>query len=334
MPKGVKHIHTSLKYTALTFARDNVEIREDDVSFSAAKLFFAYGLGNGLTFPMSVGSATVLLDGPPAPASVLKVMKDHQPTLFYGVPTLFAAMLADPSCTPENGSARLRLCVSAGEALPRDVGERWQKRFGVEIMDGVGSTELLHIFLSNRPGDVHYGKSGVAVTGYEMKLVDENDMPVSVGDIGELAVKGPSAAEGYWNQRDKTRTTFRGEWTFTGDKYFVDEDGLYNYCGRSDDMFKTGGIWVSPFEVESALVSHEKVVEAAVVPHGDEENLLKPKAFIILAEGVTYDEALFAELKTHVQNEVGKWKYPRWIEAVSELPKTSTGKIQRFKLRS
>lgn len=333
MPKGVTHIHTSLRYTAATFAQKNLAISEEDVSFSAAKLFFAYGLGNGLTFPMSVGSTAVLLDGPPTPASVIKVMKEHQPTLFYGVPTLYAAMLADSACTPENGSAKLRRCISAGEGLPRDVGERWQDRFGVEIIDGVGTTELLHIFLSNRPGDVHYGKSGVPVEGYEVKLVDEDGMPVAIGEIGELAVNGPSAAECYWNQREKTRATFRGEWTFTGDKYFVDEEGQYNYCGRSDDMFKTGGIWVSPFEVESALVSHAKIVEAAVVPHEDKERLLKPKAFVILAEGVTNDEALYKELKTHVQDQVGKWKYPRWIEAVEELPKTATGKIQRFKLR-
>lgn len=333
MPKGVQHVHTSPMYTALTYGKEVLGIREDDVVFSAAKLFFAYGLGNGISFPMSVGATTVLLDERPTPQSVMHTMKAHQPTIFFGVPTLYAAMLADPDCTRENGSERLRRCVSAGEALPEEVGKRFEERFGAEVLDGVGSTEMLHIFLSNAPDTVHYGRSGRAVPGYETRLVDENGEPVADGEIGELVVNGMSAANGYWNQRDKTRRTFCGEWTYTGDKYYIDEDGQHVYCGRSDDMFKVSGIWVSPFEVESALIAHEKVVEAAVVAHPDEEQLLKPKAFVVLKQGIEADEALFEEIKGHVKTACGPWKYPRWVKVVDELPKTATGKIQRFKLK-
>lgn len=332
MPKGVRHRHTSPIYTASTYGEQVLEIRGDDVIFSAAKLFFAYGLGNGMSFPLLAGATTVLMAERPTPASVMRVMKQHQPTLFCGVPTLFAALLADPKATPENGSARLRRCISAGEALPEDIGSRFEQRFGVEILDGVGSTELLHIFLSNQPGAVRYGTSGVPVPGYEMRLVDETGDDVAQGEIGELIVDGRSAADGYWNQYDKSRRTFAGRWTYTGDKYFQDEDGFYHYCGRSDDMFKVSGVWVSPFEVESALISHASVLEAAVVPEPDDDELLKPKAYVVFREGVTFDAALFEELKEHVKAQVGPWKYPRWIEPMTDLPKTATGKIQRFKL--
>ena len=332
LPKGVMHRHSSPAFTARTYGREVFGIREDDVVFSAAKLFFAYGLGNGMSFPQSAGATTVLLSGRPTPAAVMEVMKKHQPTIFCGVPTLYGAMLADSACTPENGSARLRRCISAGEALPEEIGNRFEERFGVEILDGVGSTELLHIFLSNRAGEKRYGTSGVPVPGYRMKLVDEDGQDVATGEIGELIVDGGSAADGYWNQREKSRNAFAGRWTYTGDKYYQDADGFYHYCGRSDDMFKVSGIWVSPFEVESALLTHESILEAAVVPHADAEDLLKPKAFVILNAGFDLDEALFETLKSHVQTQVGPWKYPRWVEAVDELPKTATGKIQRFKL--
>ena len=332
MPKGVRHVHTSLMATARHYGQEVLGIREDDVVYSAAKLFFAYGLGNGMSFPMSVGATTALWPQRPTPGAVQAQLKAHQVTIFYGVPTLYAAMLADPDCTPETGSARLRLCVSAGEALPEEVGKSWRARFGVDILDGVGSTELLHIFLSNRPGEVRYGRSGRAVPGYELSLIDEAGAPVAPGEIGELLVRGPSQPEGYWNQRAKTLATFLGEWARTGDKYVQDADGTYEYCGRTDDMFKVSGNWVSPFEVESALISHPAVLEAAVVPFEDDDGLLRPKAFVILKEG-TGDEALFEALKAHVKDKVGAWKYPRRIEFVSELPKTATGKIQRFKLR-
>lgn len=333
MPKGVQHVQTSKIYTARTYGDQVLGICEDDVVFSAAKLFFAYGLGNALSFPMAVGATAVLLPDRPTPQSVMAMLKKYNPTIFYGVPTLYAAMLADKTCTPENGSDNLRLCVSAGEALPADVGNQWQERFGVEILDGVGSTEMLHIFLSNRVGQVHYGASGVPVPGYDMKLVDDNLQPVPTGEIGELIVSGLSSADGYWNQRDKSRATFAGEWTLTGDKYYCDEDGLYHYCGRTDDMFKVSGIWLSPFEVESALIAHETVLEAAVVPVDDGQGLLKPKAYVVLGDGVAKTPELADDLKDHVKQAVGKWKYPREIEFSDELPKTATGKIQRFKLR-
>ncbi len=260
-------------------------------------------------------------------------MGTHHPTIFYGVPTLYAAMLASPDLGRGAGSNNLRICVSAGEALPQEVGERWRELVGADIIDGIGSTEMLHIFLSNRPGDVSYGSSGVPVPGYDARLVGEEGENVGEGDIGELVVRGPSAGEGYWNQREKSRKTFAGEWTYTGDKYRREADGRYYYCGRTDDMFKVSGNWVSPFEVESALISHEAILEAAVVGKEDDDGLVKPKAFIVLNEGFVADDALFAALKDHVKAAAGPWKYPRWMEARQDLPKTSTGKIQRFKLR-
>ncbi len=334
VPKGVRHIHSSLKATSDTYAQSILEIEPDDMVFSVAKLFFAYGLGNAMTFPMSVGATAVLFPGRPTPDSVLDVMDRTKPTLFFGVPTLYAAMLAGLDGKPKPaGAERLRRSISAGEALPEDVGNRWQALMGTEILDGVGSTEMLHIFLSNAPGDNVYGSSGRAVPGYKVRLVDEAGHDVDVGAIGELLVKGSSAAADYWNRREKSRTTFEGEWTRTGDKYELMPDDRYVYCGRTDDMFKVSGIWVSPFEVEQALVSHPSVLEAAVVPRADEEGLEKPKAFVVLAPGAT-DENLAEILKEHVKTSIGKWKYPRWIQITDELPKTSTGKIQRFKLRN
>jgi 4-hydroxybenzoate-CoA ligase len=331
-PKGAKHIHTSPMATAKLYAQGVLGIREDDVCLSAAKLFFAYGLGNALTFPMSVGATAVLNPERPAPALMYEYLKKHQPTLFFGVPTLYAAMLGDASLAKEEGSKKLRMCISAGEALPEHIGKNWKTRFGADILDGVGSTELLHIFLSNAPGDVVYGTSGVAVPGYDLRLVDEKGNDVAEGEIGELLVRAPSAAEGYWNQREKSRSTFEGAWTRTGDKYTCDATGRYTYCGRTDDMFKVSGQWVSPFEVESALISHPLILEAAVIAKDDSDGLTKPKAFIVLKSGA--DKAgIEASLKEHVQTKVGAWKYPRWIEVVDSLPKTATGKIQRFKLR-
>lgn len=331
-PKGVRHVHTSPRVTAGTYGQQVLAIREDDVVFSAAKLFFAYGLGNSMSFPMSVGATTILLPQRPTPESVFSVLKAHQPTLFFGVPTLYAAMLADPNCSPDNGSARLRLCISAGEALPEEVGRAWRRRFAVDILDGVGSTEMLHIYLSNRPDDVRYGTSGKPVPGYAVRLVDESGREVADGEIGEMMVDGASAADGYWNRRDKSRATFEGRWTRTGDKYVRDGEGYYRICGRTDDMFKVSGIWVSPFEVEGALIGHEAVLEAAVVPKADADGLMKPKAFVVLKPGRSPDGVQDA-LKEHVKATTGRWKYPRWIEFVDALPKTATGKIQRFKLR-
>jgi len=332
MPKGVRHLHSNLAATAETYASQVLGIREDDVGLSAAKLFFAYGLGNALTFPMSVGATTVLNSERPTPARMFELMQRYNPSIFFGVPTLFAAMLNDDAQKTATGGSRLRVCTSAGEALPESVGNHWQERFGVDILDGVGSTELLHIFLSNAPGDVKYGTSGKPVPGYTVRLVDDSGTDVADGDVGELLVNAPSAAEGYWNQRSKSRVTFEGHWTRTGDKYTRDAEGRYTYCGRADDMFKVSGIWVSPFEVESALITHPAILEAAVVPEADGEGLLKPKAFVVLKAGASTD-GLHEALKEHVKQSVGPWKYPRWIEVVDALPKTATGKIQRFKLR-
>ena len=330
-PKGVAHIHSAMQATAETYGAQVLGIREDDKVLSAAKFFFAYGLGNELTFPLSVGATSVIYTGRPTPQSMLETITAHKPTIFCGVPTLYAAMVAemDKTSAPD---APLRLSISAGEALPEDVGTRWQAHTGVEILDGVGSTEMLHIFLSNAPGDVVYGTSGLAVPGYELRLVDETGAEVADNEVGELLVNGASAASCYWNQRDKTRGTFEGVWTRTGDKYERRPDGRLIYCGRTDDMFKVSGIWLSPFEVEGALVSHPQVLEAAVVAKRDEEGLEKPKAFVVLQSG-SGDDALKEALKAHVKDKVGKWKYPRWIDVVDELPKTATGKIQRFKLR-
>ncbi|MBR0716578.1 benzoate-CoA ligase family protein [Bradyrhizobium liaoningense] len=332
MPKGVRHLHSNLQATADTYAKQVLGIRENDVCLSAAKLFFAYGLGNALTFPMSVGATTILNSERPTPARMFDLMNRYKPTIFYGVPTLFAAMLNDEATKSERGGGALRICTSAGEALPESVGNHWKERFGVDILDGVGSTELLHIFLSNAPGDIKYGSSGKPVPGYAVRLVNEAGEDVPDGEVGEMVVDAPSAGEGYWNQRSKTRRTFEGSWTRTGDKYVRDAEGRYTFCGRSDDMFKVSGIWVSPFEVESALITHPAVLEAAVVPEADPEGLLKPKAFVVLRPDVKTND-LQEMLKEHVKQKIGPWKYPRWIDVVDSLPKTATGKIQRFKLR-
>jgi 4-hydroxybenzoate-CoA ligase len=260
-------------------------------------------------------------------------MRRHQPTILYGVPTLYAALLAHPDMRHGAGSDRLRLAVSAGEALPAHLGERWRAAAGVDILDGIGSTEMFQTFLSNQPGAVRLGTTGKAVPGYELKIVDEHGGILADGEIGELIVRGPTAGEGYWNQRGKSRRTFVGEWTHTGDKFFRDADGYYHYCGRTDDMFKVSGMWVSPFEVEAALASHEAVLEAAVVGKEDADGLIKPKAFIVLRNGYAADERLIETLRVHVKSRAGPWKYPRWIDIRPDLPRTATGKIQRFKLR-
>lgn len=331
-PKGVRHVHASLRATADNFAAHVLGIGPDDLVFSAAKLFFAYGLGNAMTFPMAVGAAAVLTPHRPTPAHVLEMVRRHDPSIFCGVPTLFAGLVNQPDLGAGAGSARLRLCTSAGEALPRHIGEAWSRLTGTDIIDGVGSTEMLHIYLSNRPGAICYGTSGVAVPGYAVRLVDEQGQDVAGDGPGELWVRGASMADGYWNQVDKSRRTFIGEWMVTGDKYTTDSGGVLTYCGRSDDMFKVGGIWVSPFEVEAALAAHPAVLEAAVIGQADADGLIKPRAFVVLKQAA--DVGLVATLQAHVKAAIGPWKYPRWIDVVAELPKTATGKIQRFKLRA
>ena len=333
-PKGTVHLHSHLIQTAELYARPILGIRENDVVYSAAKLFFAYGLGNGLTFPMSVGATAVLLPSRPTPADVFGVLKKFQPTIFYGVPTLYAALLAD-AARPKRAELSLRVCTSAGEALPAEIGRKWTAEYGCEILDGIGSTEMLHIFLSNRPGAVRYGTTGQAVPGYELRIVGDDGHECAAGEIGELQISGPSAAIMYWNNRAKTKATFCGEWTRSGDKYtrHTDENGddYYTYGGRSDDMLKVGGIYVSPFEVEASLMTHPAVLEAAVIGAADTDELVKPRAYVVLKPG---QAATADELKSHVKVQLAPYKYPRWIEFVPELPKTATGKIQRFKLRA
>ncbi|QYY32901.1 benzoate-CoA ligase family protein [Cupriavidus pinatubonensis] len=331
-PKGTVHTHGNLFHTADLYARRVLGMREDDVVFSAAKLFFAYGLGNALTFPLFVGATTVLMAERPTPAAVFRRLCEHRPTVFCGVPTLFAGMLASPELPPRSDVA-MRVCTSAGEALPRDIGERFFAHFGCDILDGIGSTEMLHIFLSNRPGDVRYGTTGKPVPGYELKLLDELGEPSKPGEIGDLYIKGPSAALMYWCNRDKTRDTFVGAWTRSGDKYLQDADGYYIYAGRSDDMLKVGGIYVSPFEVEAALALHPSVLEAAVIGVVDADELVKPKAFVVMRPGQQWHAGMAAELQAFVKSRLAPYKYPRQIECVEELPKTATGKIQRFRLR-
>jgi benzoate-CoA ligase len=328
-PKGTVHTHANLYWTAELYGKAVLGLREDDVAFSAAKLFFAYGLGNALTFPLAVGATTVLMAERPTPAAVFKRWKEHGVTVFYGAPTGYAGMLASPEL-PERAQVKLRLCSSAGEALPREIGERFNARFGCEIIDGLGSTEMLHIFLSNRPGDVRYGSSGRVVPGYRLRLAGEDGAECAPGEIGDLFVSGPSAAVMYWGNPEQSRRTFQGEWTRTGDKYTRDAEGVYTYAGRSDDMLKVSGMYVSPFEVEATLMQHAAVLEAAVIGKADTEGLTKTKAFVVLRPGQVATEA---DLKAFVKDRLAPFKYPREIEFIAELPKTATGKIQRFKLR-
>jgi benzoate-CoA ligase len=332
-PKGTVHSHGNPYWTAELYGRRVLGLEERDVCFSAAKLFFAYGLGNALSFPMSVGATTLLMPERPTPDATFRRWLGEvggiRPTVFFGAPTGFAGMLAHPAL-PARDAVSLRLVSSAGEALPAELGERFKARFGVDIVDGIGSTEMLHIFLSNLPDRVRYGTTGWPVPGYEVELRGDDGQPVPDGEPGDLYIHGPSAAMMYWGNRAKTRETFQGSWTKSGDKYVRNADGSYTYGGRSDDMLKVSGIYVSPFEVEATLVQHAAVLEAAVVGIVDADGLTKTKAFVVLKPGQTTDEAA---LKAFVKDRLAPYKYPRVIEFVADLPKTATGKIQRFKLR-
>jgi len=333
-PKGAVHLHHDMVVCSDSYALQVLGMTEADRTVSAAKLFFAYGLGNNMYFPMRVAGQGVLYPHRPTPDGMFELIDRHRPTLFFGVPTLYAAMLQVKDAEKRWDCSSLRHCVSAGEALPEELYRRWQERFGVEILDGIGTTEILHIFLSNPPGRARPGATGLPVPGYEAAVVDEEGRPVPQGEIGNLRVKGDSTMAYYWNQHEKTKQTLFGEWIQTGDKYYQDADGYYWYCGRADDMLKVGGIWVSPVEVEATLVSHPAVLEAAVVGCEDEERLVKPRAYVVLKEGFTGSLALDAEIKSFVKDKIAPYKYPRWIDFVAELPKTATGKIQRFKLRA
>ena len=332
-PKGTVHSHGNPYWTCALYGKGVLHLQENDLCFSAAKLFFAYGLGNALTFPMSVGATTILMAERPTPDATFKRWLGHvggqKPTVFFGAPTGFAGMLANPNL-PARADVSLRLVSSAGEALPAELGQRFKSHFGVDIVDGIGSTEMLHIFLSNLPEKVRYGTTGWPVPGYLVELRGDDGKPVADGEPGDLYIQGPSAAMMYWGNRAKTRETFQGGWTKSGDKYVRNDDGSYTYGGRSDDMLKVSGIYVSPFEVEATLVQHSAVLEAAVIGVPDGEGLTKTKAFVVLKPGAS---ATAEELKAFVKDKLAPYKYPRQIEFVSDLPKTATGKIQRFKLR-
>ena len=331
-PKGCVHLQHDMEFCVEHYARPILQMTPDDITFSAAKLFFAYGLGNGLYFPLAAGASAILYPGRVTPASAFQVIAEQRPTIFFGVPTLYAAMLAMPD-TEKYDTSSLRLCVSAGESLPGELFTRWKEKFGVEILDGIGSTEILHIFISNVAGSVTPGSSGRLVPGYEAKIVDEQGQPVPQGEIGNLMIAGDSICSQYWNKHERTKATLAGPWIATGDKYYQDERGNYWYGGRSDDMLKVSGQWVSPVEVEAALVAYPAVLEAAVVGAEDDDGLVKPYAFVVLKPDQPASEAMREMLKQHVKTTLQPHKYPRWISFVTELPKTATGKIQRYRLR-
>jgi benzoate-CoA ligase family protein len=332
-PKGVVHAHADLRFTNDLYGTHILGLTQADVCYSAAKLFFAYGLGNALTFPLSAGATTILLPERPTAEAVAALMRRHPVTVLYGVPTFFAGFLAS-AAAPEPAEVKLRLCLSAGEPLPPHISTRWRERYGVDILDGLGSTEMLHTFLSNRAGEVRYGTTGKPVPGYDIRLVGDGGEVVAKGEIGELQVRGPTSAVMYWNNREQSRATFLGEWTRSGDKYFQDPDGFFVYCGRRDDMMKVAGNYVSPFEVEGALCTHPDVLEAAVVAWPDPDGLIKPKAFVVLKSADKASAALARALQNHCKGKLAPYKYPRVIEFRADLPRTATGKIQRFKLRA
>lgn len=332
-PKGAVHLHRDMVVTCHFYGTRTLGVREDDICFSVAKLFFAYGLGNGMTFPLWAGATSVLLDGRPTPESTFAIVEKMKPTLYFGVPTLYAAQLQALDWSEPDLSS-VRLCVSAGEALPADVFRRWHDRTGLVILDGIGSTEALHIFISNRVGEHKPGSSGRLVEGYEAVILDESGKEMPVGEAGRLVIKGLSTAKYYWRNPEKTASTMLGEWLNTGDTYYCDDHGFFFYCGRSDDMLKVGGIWCSPFEIEATLIEHSKVLEAAVVGRPDGEGLIKPEAWIVLAEGVRPTEDLEVDLMKHCKAKMAPYKFPRHFHFVDELPKTATGKIQRYRLRA
>lgn len=332
-PKGAVHRHRDMVVASQFYGVQILGIQEKDVCFSAAKLFFAYGLGNAMTFPLWVGASTVLYDARPTPQSTFETIEQFKPTLYYGVPTLYAAQLQALQ-TDQQDLSSVRLCISAGEALPADVFNRWRQQTGLDILDGIGSTEVLHIYISNRVDGIKPGSSGCPVPGYQAKILNDSAAEVADGESGRLWIRGDSTARCYWNNPEKTAQTMVDGWLDTGDTYVQDQEGYFHYCGRNDDMLKVGGIWCSPFEIEAKLIEHPKVLEVAVVGRADDAGLIKPEAHIILQNPAEEGEALTAELLAHCKSGLAPYKYPRWFQFVAELPKTATGKIQRFKLRS
>jgi len=335
-PKGCVHLQHDMVVCAELFGKGILGIRESDRCFSVAKLFFAYGLGNALYFPFAVGATTILWPGPPTPANVFPVIERYRPTLFFSVPTGYSMLLAYGK--PEDGRAEydlssIRLGVSAGEALPAALYERFKQRYGIDVIDGIGSTEVLHMFIANHPDAIRPGSSGQIVAGYEARVLDESGAPVPRGEVGNLWIRGDSTCASYWNQHERTKDTIEGHWIRTGDKYTVDKDGYFWYQGRTDDMLKVGGQWVSPVEVENVLVSHAAVLECGVIGRQDQDGLVKTIAFVVLRQGATPSPELAKELQQFVRSQLAAYKRPRWIEFMNELPKTATGKIQRSALR-
>jgi len=332
-PKGCVHLQHDMAVCADNYARGVLGIREQDRCFSVAKLFFAYGLGNSMYFPLSVGATSILWPGAVTPAVVFDIVERYRPTLFFSVPTHYAMLLSHTAAEREFDLSSVRCAVSAGEALPPALFHRFRERFGVEILDGIGSTEVLHIFISNQPGRARPGSSGLLVPGYEARLVDENGQTVPQGELGDLIVRGDSTCAFYWNRHEQTKDTIAGHWIRTGDKYQQDEDGYFWFAGRSDDMLKVGGIWVSPAEVEHLLLEHPAVQACAVTGREDRDGLVKPVAHVVVREGIASGAELGGELQQFARQRLAEYKRPRWIEFVDALPVTATGKIQRFKLR-
>jgi len=349
-PKACVHLQHDMVVCAERFAKGILGMTESDRCFSAAKLFFAYGLGNALYFPLAVGGTSILGPGPPKPQQVFEIIERHRPTLFFSVPSNYASLLSwapgnetgkanggktalgSPS-VPDFDLSSIRYGVSAGEALPAALFHRFKERFGVEVLDAIGSTEVLHVFIANRPGAIRPGSSGQTIPGYEAKIVNENNQPANPGDIGNLLVKSDSNCSHYWNQHEKSKSTIEGHWIRTGDKYYRDADGYFWYVGRSDDMLKCSGVWVSPIEIESVLIEHPVVLEAAVIGREDHDQLLKPVACVVLKNGTSGSPDLARELQEFVVSRLPVFKRPRWVEFFDELPKTATGKLQRYKLR-
>ncbi|HJV55990.1 MAG TPA: benzoate-CoA ligase family protein [Methylomirabilota bacterium] len=332
-PKAAVHLHHDLVYAAELVGRRTFGIGPDDVIFSASKLHFAFGLGNSLYFPALVGAASVLVPERFEAERVLELIQAERPTVLFAVATVYRRLLQVADAERRFDCSSLRLCVSSGEVLPAALFHAWQARFGLELLDVVGSTEALHDFIANRPGAARAGSSGQVIPGFEARLVDDQGRPVAPGMVGQLLIKGDSTSPGYWNRHERTRATMQGEWLRTGDMFYQDTDGYFFFCGRTDDMLKVGGMWVAPAEVEAALGEHPSIAEVAVVGRGDADGLTKPHAFCVLREGTTGSDALAAELREGVRKRLGGYKSPRWIDFVPELPKTATGKIQRFALR-
>jgi benzoate-CoA ligase len=330
-PKGAVHLQHDMVTMTDLFAKPVLGMDENDLCFSASKLFFSYGLGNSLYFPFRFGASTVLWPDRPDPEKILQVIQKYRPTFFFSVPTLYARLLRVEN---KYDLSSLRICLSSGEPLPPALFHQWKERFGLELLDVVGSTEATHDFLANCPGRAKPGSSGEVTPAFEAKIVDDRGQEVPIGEVGNLMVKGDATSPYYWNKHEQTQRMMQGEWLKTGDTYYRDADGYYWYCGRSDDMLKVGGLWVSPIEIENALMEHAAVLETAVIGEGDADGLIKPKAYVLLKSEFTASDALRADLQIHVKNKLAPYKYPRWVEFVEDLPKTVTGKIQRFRLRS